>query len=115
MIFPEKWKKEHPNYLSYMPLVPVPSLAGIQVEGQAINSWKGSCDRVSNINKPTLVILGTEDVIVPPPYSLPLAEKIPGAWLVQINGGGHGLMYQYPEKLSRIILTFLEIVNNMQM
>jgi pimeloyl-ACP methyl ester carboxylesterase len=115
MIFPEKWKKEHPNYLSYMPLVPVPSLAGIQVEGQAINSWKGSCDRVSNINKPTLVILGTEDVIVPPPYSLPLAEKIPGVWLVQINGGGHGLMYQYPEKLSRIILTFLEIVNNMQM
>ena len=40
--------------------------------------------------------------------SLMLAEKIPGAWLVQIKGGGHGVMYQYPEKLSRIVLTFLE-------
>ena len=39
--------------------------------------------------------------------SLMLAEKIPGAWLVQIKGGGHGVMYQYPEKLSRIVLKFL--------
>jgi pimeloyl-ACP methyl ester carboxylesterase len=37
-----------------------------------------------------------------------LAEKIPGAWLVQIKGGSHGLMYQYPDEFSRIILTFLE-------
>ena len=108
MIFPEQWKKEHPNYLSYMPLVPIPSLAAIQLEGQAISSWKGSCDRVADIHNPTLVIVGTEDEIVPPSYSLPLAEKIPGAWFIQINGGGHGLMYQYPEKLSRIILTFLK-------
>ena len=108
MIFPEQWKKEHPNYLSYMPLVPIPSLAAIQLEGQAISSWKGSCDRVANIHNPTLVIVGTEDEIVPPSYSLPLAEKIPGAWFIQIKGGGHGLMYQYPEKLSRIILTFLK-------
>jgi pimeloyl-ACP methyl ester carboxylesterase len=115
MIFPEQWKKEHPNYPSYMPLVQVPSLVAIQLEGQAMSSWKGSCDRVANIHNPTLVIVGTKDVIVPPSYSLPLAEKIPGAWFIQINGGGHGLMYQYPEKLSRIILTFLEIVNNMQM
>ena len=108
MIFPEQWKKEHPNYLSYMPLVPIPSLAAIQLEGQAISNWKGSCDRVADIHNPTLVIVGTEDEIVPPSYSLPLAEKIPGAWFIQINGGGHGLMYQYPEKLSRIILTSLK-------
>jgi hypothetical protein len=25
-------------------------------------------------------------------------QKISGAWLVEIKGGGHGLMYQYPEK-----------------
>jgi len=113
MIFPQQWKKEHPNYVSYMPIVPIPSLRAIQLEGQAISTWKGTCDRLSSISKSTLVIVGTDDVIVPPAYSLPLVEKIPGAWLVQIKGGGHGLMYQYPEKLSTIILTFLEIVNNM--
>jgi len=37
-----------------------------------------------------------------------LAEGIPGVWLVQINGAGHGLMYQYPQKFSKIVKTFLE-------
>ena len=109
MIFPEQWKKEHPNYLSYMPLVPIPSLPAIQLEGQAISSWKGSCDRVANIHNPTLVIVGTEDEIVPPSYSLPLAEKIPGAWFIQINGGGHGLMYQYPRQFTSVLKTFLSV------
>ena len=36
-----------------------------------------------------------------------IAEKIPGAWLVQIRGGGHGLMFQYPDKLVNILDTFL--------
>ena len=109
MIFPQQWKEEHPNYLSYMPLVPVPSLKAIQLETQAASSWKGTCDRLSNISKPTLVIVGTDDVIVPPAYSLPLAQKIPGAWLVQIKGGGHGLMYQYPQQFASILETFLSI------
>jgi pimeloyl-ACP methyl ester carboxylesterase len=109
MIFPEQWKKEHPNYLSYMPLVPIPSLAAIQLEGQAISNWKGSCDRVADIHNPTLVIVGTEDEIVPPSYSLPLAEKIPGAWLVQIKGGGHGLMSQYPQQFTSVLETFLSV------
>lgn len=113
MIFPQQWKKEHPNYVSYMPIVPIPNLRAIQLEGQAISTWKGTCGRLPSISKSTLVIVGTDDVIVPPAYSLPLVEKISGAWFIQINGGGHGLMYQYPEKLSRIILTFLEIVSNM--
>jgi len=84
------------------------SKENIQHQGEAWSNWKGTCDRLSNINKPTLVIVGTDDVIRPPANSLILAEKIPGAWLVQINGGGHGLMWQYPDKFSRIVLTFLE-------
>ena len=37
-----------------------------------------------------------------------LVEKIPGAWLVQFKEGGHALMFQYPEKLSEIVNTFLD-------
>jgi hypothetical protein len=36
-----------------------------------------------------------------------IAQMIPGAWLVQIKDAGHGLMYQYPEKLSMVLRTFL--------
>jgi pimeloyl-ACP methyl ester carboxylesterase len=55
-----------------------------------------------------LIIAGTEDVAVPAANSLILVQKIPGAWLVQIKGAGHGLMYQYPEQFSEIVKTFLE-------
>jgi len=71
-------------------------------------NWKGTCDILSNITKPTLIITGTDDVTSPPANSLILAQKIRGAWLVQIQGGGHGAMYQYPDKFSEIVLTFLE-------
>jgi pimeloyl-ACP methyl ester carboxylesterase len=37
-----------------------------------------------------------------------IAEKIPAAWLVQIRDAGHGLMYQYPDKINRIVTTFLQ-------
>jgi len=37
-----------------------------------------------------------------------MIDLIPGAWLVQLKDGGHGVMYQYPKKFSRIVLTFLE-------
>jgi pimeloyl-ACP methyl ester carboxylesterase len=59
--------------------------------------------------KPTLIITGTEDVAVPAGNSIILAQKIPGAWLVQMKGAGHGLMYQYPDEFSSILLTFLSI------
>jgi pimeloyl-ACP methyl ester carboxylesterase len=73
----------------------------------ATNS-SGICSQLPKIFNPTLVITGTEDVSVPAANSLIITEKIPGSWLVQIKGGGHGLMYQYPEQFSKIVQTFLE-------
>jgi pimeloyl-ACP methyl ester carboxylesterase len=54
-----------------------------------------------------LVVVGTEDAVTPPANSIILTQKILGAWLVQINGGRHGLMYQFPEQFSNVLLTFL--------
>jgi pimeloyl-ACP methyl ester carboxylesterase len=39
--------------------------------------------------------------------SLVIAAKIPGAWLVQIKGAGHDLMFQYPDKFNKVLQTFL--------
>ena len=39
--------------------------------------------------------------------SLKIAEKIPGAWLVQIKGAGHAAPDQYPEEMDKIMNTFL--------
>ena len=69
--------------------------------------------QISKISVPTLVITGTEDVAVPAANSLIIIQKIPGSWLVQIQGAGHGLMYQYPNKLSKVLQTFLLLTNTM--
>jgi len=107
-LFPEKWLKEHPDPRTYFPkLTETSSPENIKRQYQAWQNWKGSYSRLAKITQPTLLITGAEDVNTPWQNSLMLIDLIPGAWLVQLEGGGHGVMYQYPEKFSRIVLTFL--------
>ena len=70
--------------------------------------WNGACDGLAKIGKPTLAITGTDDdAYMPHANSLIIAEKIPGTWLVQIKDAGHAVMPQYPEKINKILQTFL--------
>lgn len=109
LLFPAKWKKEHPNFFDYLPKPKEPiTPQTVQRQAGAVATWKGSCNRLASITNPTLVLVGTDDNVTPPANSVMLTEKIPGAWLVQIKGGGHGLIYQYPDKFSKILLTFLD-------
>jgi pimeloyl-ACP methyl ester carboxylesterase len=76
-------------------------------------NWNGACDELAKIAKPTLVITGTDDnLYVPHANSLVIAEKIPGAWLVQIKDAGHAVMDQYPDEISKILQTFLSTTSN---
>ena len=71
-------------------------------------NWSGACDELAKLAKPTLVITGTDDNIYQPHVkSLKIVEKIPGAWLVQIEDAGHAVMDQYPEEIAKILNTFL--------
>jgi pimeloyl-ACP methyl ester carboxylesterase len=112
--FPPEWIRTHSNYIE---TIPKPSEIILYttlvkqfnaVEEWLSRNWTGVCNQLQNISTPTLIVTGTEDVAVPAANSLILVEKIPGAWLVQITGAGHGLMYQYPAQFSKIIKTFLE-------
>ena len=109
LLFPEEWRKAHPNYQTAMPRnTEVTPNQTLNMELDAALSWRGTCNQLQQIDQPTLVITGTDDKMMLPSNSLTLAERIPDAWLVQIDGGGHGLMYQYPESVSKLMLTFLE-------
>jgi pimeloyl-ACP methyl ester carboxylesterase len=85
-----------------------PQLKNIQKQGAALGKWKGDCNRLRNIKKPVLLITGCEDIIIPPENSFVICERIPGSWLIQFKYAGHGLMFQYPKRLSGIIKLFLE-------
>ncbi|MDQ6724349.1 MAG: alpha/beta hydrolase, partial [Thermoproteota archaeon] len=81
-----------------------------QKQGNAVFSWykAGVCNQLEKIRIPTEVIVGTKDVLVPQGNSLILVKHIPDSWLIQIQGGGHGLMYQYPDKLVSVVETFIK-------
>ncbi len=51
--------------------------------------WRG---RLGEIDRPALVIHGTEDTVLPYPHGLVLARKISGATLVTLEGTGHELV-----------------------
>lgn len=113
VLFPEEWRRAHPDIREYFPFPKERSkVENVNRQAQAMNEWRGSYGRLGGIKSPTLLITGTEDVIPPPVNSFIMGEKIPGAWVIQIKGGGHGLMYQYPEVFSRAIFTFLESGND---
>jgi pimeloyl-ACP methyl ester carboxylesterase len=104
---PTSWFKAHPDYLNYLPIPKETITQQILLKQlEAATTWKGTCNALSNITKPTLVIVGADDDAATD--SLTLAEKIPGSWFIRIGTAGHGLMYQHPDSFNKLLLTFLE-------
>ncbi|HEY6187858.1 MAG TPA: alpha/beta fold hydrolase [Pyrinomonadaceae bacterium] len=67
-----------------------------------------AASRVNAIKAPTLVLTGDADTIVPPGNSKNLAENIPGARLVVIEGGSHMFFIEQPEKFNNAVIEFIE-------
>jgi pimeloyl-ACP methyl ester carboxylesterase len=112
LFFPQEWRNENPDYLENIPRTTETILnQTLNKQIEAAASAPATCDRLKNITQHTLVVVGTDDAATPAANSLRMAELIPGSWFVQIKGGGHGLMYQYPEQFSNIVKTFLENTN----
>jgi len=70
-------------------------------------STHSTLDRLHLIKSPTLVIAGTGDRIVPPAMSDILANRIPGAKLVKVDGGSHALHVEMKLRFNREVLDFL--------
>jgi pimeloyl-ACP methyl ester carboxylesterase len=61
------------------------------VNHSLMNEGEGRERDVGEISAPFLVVHGTADPLFPHEHGVALAEAIPGARLVTIEGGGHGL------------------------
>jgi pimeloyl-ACP methyl ester carboxylesterase len=59
---------------------------------------------LSSIDIPTLVIHGTADPMFPLEHDVALAEEIPGAQLLRLDGAGHGVERADWEAVARAIL-----------
>ncbi len=109
LLFPPEWLASNLDHVIdvFSGFTETASAENIQKQAEAMDSWTGAEDRLCLIESPTLLITGTEDVLTPPQNSLMLLEGIPVARLEQIENGGHGVMYQYPEFFAGLVLDFL--------
>lgn len=63
---------------------------------------------LGRIDAPALVLVGSEDVSLPPARSRLLAERLPGAQLVEIERAGHLSSLEQPAAVNRALISFLE-------
>ena len=54
-------------------------------------------DHLKNIRQPTLIVQGSNDVIIPTVNSYILQQNLPNAQLILYPDANHGSFYQYPE------------------
>ncbi len=64
-------------------------------------------ERLGEIGAPALVLCGSEDRLTPPKYSQRLASGIRGASLVVVDGAGHMVMLEAPDRTAEAIAAFL--------
>lgn len=63
--------------------------------------------RIAHMQIPVLILNGDADIVIPPINSSILAQTIPNAELLRWHEGGHGMIYQFPLQLARVINDFI--------
>ena len=63
--------------------------------------------RLGTIRAPAMVIIGKQDLLIPPPNSFQIAQNIPGAQIRVIEGAGHIFWISHPEETLSIVTEFL--------
>lgn len=95
--FPIKLEDEKENILKDLQRSPSANILG-QICAMALTSY--DLDRLIKINVPTLVVHGSEDSLFPLACGKDIANSIPNACLMEIEGMGHSL----PKDLNTIVI-----------
>jgi pimeloyl-ACP methyl ester carboxylesterase len=85
----------------------LPTSRGLYYQSRAI-ICNDTSNRISNISRPTLVVVGKEDILTPVEFSSLLADGIPNAELVVLEHGGHGFLIESADAVMKVMLNFLE-------
>lgn len=112
LLFPPTAGKQADAYLKIVANLPQEKMNGVALKAQeravdSENNGPGIWDQLPNIKNKTLIMNGTDDVLTPVQNAVMIASSIPAAWLVQIQGAGHGVLFQEPEFIGDLVELFL--------
>lgn len=82
----------------------------IERQARGILAWNGTRrKRLGAIRVPTLVLVGRDDILTPPPFARAVADGIRRARLAVLPGG-HGFFLEHAALFNRSVLRFLKSV-----
>jgi 3-oxoadipate enol-lactonase len=84
------------------------SVEGIAGALQALMTRSDSTPTLSTIRIPTLIVVGDQDAITPPPLSEQMHHDIPGSELVVVPGAGHMSNMEQPAAFNDALGRFLD-------
>jgi 3-oxoadipate enol-lactonase len=104
----ERTRKERPELVQFVQeMMLATSVDGIVAAQEAMATRPDSMSMLPNINVPTLIIVGSEDPITPPPVAEEMQRQIPHARLVVIEGAAHAANLERPEEVNRALEEWL--------
>ncbi|SDW11368.1 Pimeloyl-ACP methyl ester carboxylesterase [Alicyclobacillus hesperidum] len=74
----------------------------------AIKTWPGTYSRLPSITHETLVLHGTDDILIPVENGRTLHRRLPNSTLCEYSGAGHGFTLQAASDVLRDVESFLD-------
>ncbi len=109
-IFTKKFMDENPEFIEKKidDLLIIPT--GPTTFKAQMGSWMryNSYRKLKEMNIPTLIIHGKQDILVPPSNGDLLATKIPNAEIVYFDSNAHMIHTEEPDKFDEVLLKFLK-------
>lgn len=84
---------------------------GVIAQARAIANYTTTREAVAKLTMPALVLHGDEDKIVPFKWGEELAQQLPNATFVRLEGAGHNFFIAQGEKAKRAVLDFVRRVD----
>jgi pimeloyl-ACP methyl ester carboxylesterase len=71
-------------------------------------------EQLEQVDIPTLVLVGNQDILTPRGDSEEIADRMPNAELVVISGAAHGFMVEHASTFNKVLSEFLGRVTKAQ-
>ncbi|MFK7600686.1 alpha/beta fold hydrolase [Deinococcus sp. SM5_A1] len=86
------------------------SVAGDVAGAVALSERPDALPTLGTITVPTLILVGVEDTVYPPPFAMKMQQNIAGSKMVLIPGAAHAAIYENAPFANRAILDWAKTV-----
>lgn len=87
------------------------SVAGDVAGARVLAERPSSLPTLNTITVPTLILVGVEDTVYPPPFAMKMQQNIKGSKMVLVPGAAHAAIYENASFANRAILDWARANN----